>query len=101
MITGESIRTKRKALGMSAEQLADLLHVSKNNLYKWEKGHVPSSPDDYRKLEDWLNGKIEQSPEKSHRKPLEAIPASDLSVAAISDLTASNKMMAAAMLKDA
>jgi transcriptional regulator with XRE-family HTH domain len=62
MINGKEIREKRKALGWSAQQLADILKVSKDNVYKWEKGHVPQNPEDYAKVETWLNGKLENVP---------------------------------------
>lgn len=56
MIKGPDIKEKRKALGLTVSQLADNIGVSKANLYKWEKGHIPSNPEDYRKLEQWMNG---------------------------------------------
>lgn len=62
MFKGDHIRTKRESLGLSAGELATMLDISKANLYKWEKGHVPSNPKDYMKVEKWLSGKIESVP---------------------------------------
>lgn len=60
--TGPQIRTKREQLGLTAGQLASMLDISKANLYKWEKGHLPSNPKDYIKVESWLKGKVESVP---------------------------------------
>lgn len=62
MFTGQDIRDKRKKLGLSAEELAEILGVSKDNIYKWEKGHKPGSGDNYLKVENWLSGKTENVP---------------------------------------
>lgn len=67
MIKGPDIRDKRKSLGLTVIQLADLLGVDKANLYKWEKGHLPSNPVDYNKLEKWLN-EIESVPRITNQK---------------------------------
>lgn len=32
------------------------------NIYKWEKGTKPSDPNEYRRLIDWLEGKLEAIP---------------------------------------
>lgn len=63
MFTGEDIRKKREKLDLSVKELADLLSVKVDNLYKWEKGTKPSDPEDFIKIESWLKG-----------KPLESIP---------------------------
>lgn len=65
MFTGEQIRQKRKQQGMSAEDLANYLNVKKENLYKWERGHKPNNAEDYIKLENWLDGKLENVPQKT------------------------------------
>jgi len=41
-------------LHLSAEALAELLGVKKENIYKWERGTRPSDPDIYLKIETWL-----------------------------------------------
>lgn len=64
MALGDDIKRKRKAAGLSAEALADLIGVSKDNLYKWEKGTKPSDPEDYLKITAWLSGKVEFIPKK-------------------------------------
>lgn len=65
--SGTQIRNKRESLGLSAGDLATMLDISKANLYKWEKGHVPSNPKDYMKVEKWLSGKIESVPNATTR----------------------------------
>lgn len=65
MFKGEDIKRKRKASRMSAEALATLLKVSKENIYKWEKGTRPNNAEDYLKVENWLNGKLENVPQKT------------------------------------
>lgn len=62
MFTGEEIRQKRNQSGLSAQDLANLLKVSKDNIYKWEKGHRPKNAEDYMKVENWLAGKLENVP---------------------------------------
>lgn len=63
MVTGAGIRQKRKTLSLSAENLAHLLGVKVENLYKWEKGTRISDPIAYNKIDQWLkNGKLESVP---------------------------------------
>lgn len=52
---GELIKDKRKAERLSAEDLALKLGLKKENIYKWEKGSKPSDPEDYTKINAWLN----------------------------------------------
>ena len=61
MFTGDDIIRKRKADGLTAIELADLLQVSVANLYKWQKGARPTDTEDYIKIENWLNEKIENN----------------------------------------
>jgi transcriptional regulator with XRE-family HTH domain len=65
MFTGEQIRIKRKQLGLSAQELADVLQVKKDNVYKWEKGTRPTDPQEYQRLENWLSGKMENVPHET------------------------------------
>lgn len=62
MFKGDEITKKRKAEGMNAKQLAEYLNVSVDNLYKWEKGHAPSKPEDYLKIIAWMGEKVENVP---------------------------------------
>jgi transcriptional regulator with XRE-family HTH domain len=72
VLDGKEIRKKRDLLGLSARELADLLNVDKANLYKWEKGHMPSDPTDYIKIENWLkNGHAESVPKSTISGSLE------------------------------
>lgn len=65
MFKGEDIKKKRKSLGMSAEKLAAVLQVSKESIYKWEKGTRPNNAEDYMKVESWLSGKLENVPQNT------------------------------------
>jgi transcriptional regulator with XRE-family HTH domain len=61
---GEEIKAKRKNDGLSAEALANLIGVSMDNIYKWEKGTRISNPEDYEKIKAWLSGNLETIPKK-------------------------------------
>lgn len=69
MIDFRLIKKKRKEQKLSVIQLADKLGVSKDALYKWEKGTTPSNPVDYLKLEGWLGVKLEIPPPEKPPKP--------------------------------
>lgn len=74
MIKGEEIRKRRRSLNLSVKELASLLNVSENNLYKWEKGTRPTDPEDFIKLERWLKGeKVETVPENIASEPLPSL----------------------------
>ena len=60
MITGEQIKAKRKELGISAPQLGKRLGIDPENIYKWEKGTKPSDPDDYKKIENFVNSDVKK-----------------------------------------
>jgi predicted transcriptional regulator len=68
VLNGAEIRKKRELFGLTAGQLADLLQVKRANLYKWEKGHKPTDPEDYLKLERWLNGELENVLKKNGKE---------------------------------
>lgn len=72
MFTGDQLKQKRKSAGLSAEALAKLLSVKKDNIYKWEKGTRPTDPEDFLKVSNWVAGKIEIVPHGTERKPTEA-----------------------------
>jgi predicted transcriptional regulator len=91
MISGKQIREKRKAEKLSAQGLAEKLKVSKDNLYKWEKGHQPQNAEDYIKVESWLNDKLENVP---HEMEIKSEPEVDYSN--IKELTLSNRALAEA-----
>jgi len=46
MTTGERIKARRKALGISAEQVADALNLSPATIYRYEKGDIEKVPGD-------------------------------------------------------
>lgn len=46
MTTGDRIKSRRKELGMSAEQLADKIGVSPATIYRYEKGDIEKVPSD-------------------------------------------------------
>lgn len=62
MFTGDQLKRKRKQQKLSAQQLADLLSVGKENVYKWEKGTKITDPEQYRRVDNWVNGKLENVP---------------------------------------
>lgn len=62
MVKGELIREKRKLLGLSAEELAVILRVTEGKIYKWEKGHKPSDPQEYLRLMEWMGKELENVP---------------------------------------
>lgn len=52
---GARIKEKRDSQDLSAEKLALKLGVTKENIYKWERGSKPSDPDQLAALMKWLN----------------------------------------------
>lgn len=70
MLLGDQIKSRRKAEKLSAEALAEKLRVSKDNIYKWEKGTKPSDPEDYVKIKAWLDSKLEEIPNIPIEKPV-------------------------------
>jgi transcriptional regulator with XRE-family HTH domain len=39
-MTGKQLRERRKAMGLTQEQLADILGVSPNTIARWERGEM-------------------------------------------------------------
>ncbi|HEU4903200.1 MAG TPA: helix-turn-helix transcriptional regulator [Flavisolibacter sp.] len=76
MNLSDAIKRKRKEESLSAKDLASKIQVRVDNLYKWEKGTKPTDPEDYLKVMNWLNGKVESIP-KIEEKVL--LPAQDSS----------------------
>lgn len=58
--TLENIDKKMSELRIKIPVLAKLLSVSKENLYKWEKGHRPANYEDNIKLENFTKGLFDQ-----------------------------------------
>lgn len=57
---GLRITEARKARKISAAEIAQLIQteefpLDENNIYKWEKGSIPSHPVIYQNLLNWLN----------------------------------------------
>ena len=85
-IMGQRIHDKREEAGLTVEELADRIGVSRQTVYKWEKGSVKNIDRDYigkmakifRCEPDWLMH-MENAPEVSviysvpGREPIEAI----------------------------
>lgn len=59
MYNGKPIKDKRKELGLSAKELAEIIGVKEGNIYKWEKGTKPHDPENFLKIQNWLSGKTE------------------------------------------
>lgn len=64
-LTGKQIREKRKRLKLSVEALSERLEISKDNLYKWEKGTRITDVDAYLKLERWHSSELENVPRET------------------------------------
>jgi transcriptional regulator with XRE-family HTH domain len=76
MFTGRDIREKRKREGLTVEALAERLSVSKENLYKWEKGTKITDPQSFLKLQEWLENvprSTFEEPARSYRQKLKEI----------------------------
>ena len=50
MTTGERIKSRRNEIGMTADELADKIGVSRSTVFRYEKGEVENIP--YQKLMD-------------------------------------------------
>lgn len=46
MTTGQRMKARRKAIGLSAEKLADILGVSPATIYRYENGDIDKVPGD-------------------------------------------------------
>ena len=46
MTTGQRMKIRRKAIGLSAEKLADILGVSPATIYRYENGDIDKVPGD-------------------------------------------------------
>jgi len=53
---GEKIKEFRKSKSLTIKAFAKIYGLEVANLYKWEKGTKPSDQEDYKKLEQILNG---------------------------------------------
>lgn len=51
---GLRLRTLRTSEGLSVPKFAAKYNINKENLYKWEKGTIPSDPKEYKYLESIL-----------------------------------------------
>lgn len=71
----KQIRVKRKSLRLSVEALALKLGVSKDNLFKWEKGTAISDPVSYNKIDAWL--KVETIPKEAGKESNKKPPAGE------------------------
>lgn len=47
MTTGQRMRARRKELGLSAEKVAELLHLSPATIYRYENGDIEKVPGDF------------------------------------------------------
>lgn len=70
MTLGEKIKAKRKQDRLSAPDLGAKLGLNYNNIYKWEKGSTPSNPEEYAKIDRWLNN-LENVPHETTINDLE------------------------------
>jgi transcriptional regulator with XRE-family HTH domain len=55
MTLGKRIREKRKAKGMSGQQLGDVFGISRSSVSDWERGATRPDPDKLVRLAETLN----------------------------------------------
>ena len=60
---GTLLKEYRKTKGLSAAKFARMYNFSQESVYKWEKGTVPSNPEEYQRLESILESGILKEPE--------------------------------------
>ena len=65
-VIGESIKTRRKELGITQPHLAELANVSTNTLYKLERGQGNPSIEVLSKLADVLGMVLTLEVKKNH-----------------------------------
>jgi transcriptional regulator with XRE-family HTH domain len=68
MQIGERLKTLRKQKNIKMPAIAAATGISKENLYKWEKGTKPSDFTLYNKLAEFLD-KIENTPDYVYEEP--------------------------------
>lgn len=56
----ERLISKRTKLNLSATQVAELINVPRDSIYKWEKGTRPVGDKTNKKLESFINGLFDQ-----------------------------------------
>jgi SOS-response transcriptional repressor LexA len=59
MTLGKRIREKRKAKGLSGQQLGDVFGISRSSVSDWERGATRPDPDKLVRLADALNTTVE------------------------------------------
>ena len=60
MTLGERIREERKRIGLSQEQLAEHIGVSRQTVYKWENEQAMPDLKNLQKLAEAFHQKVEQ-----------------------------------------
>ncbi|OQP55880.1 hypothetical protein A4H97_20020 [Niastella yeongjuensis] len=68
MQIGERLKEVRKRKNIKMPAIAAATGISKENLYKWEKGTKPSDFSQYNKLADFLD-KVESTPDFVYEEP--------------------------------
>ena len=58
MKIGDQIREARNRLGMSQDDLAERIHVSRGKISHWETGLRPPKAEEIRELEEFLQCKF-------------------------------------------
>lgn len=94
MELSQKIKQKRKTERLSAEALAEKLGFKKANIYKWEKGSKPSDPEEFQKLMEWLDGKLENVPRDTQHKVLRDPDVEYIQEASISPDILTGKLLA-------
>lgn len=94
----QQIKETRESRGLSSTQLAEILKVPVDRLYKWEHGKATPKYKDRQKILHWINGTTENvsGDQQTANKNAET-----LSDSRIGDILACNKSLADASLEQA
>lgn len=93
----QQIKKTREARGLSSTQLAEILKVPVDRLYKWEHGKATPKYKDRQNILNWINGKAENTSPETEQIPepeenMQPFATKEL-LKAITTLTESNKSL--------
>lgn len=99
----QQIKETREKRGLTSTQLADLLKVPVDRLYKWEHGKASPKYDDRKKIHEWINGKPENvsSGTSEDQNDIEKMHVSAVNNSSLQSLIISNVALAKAALVQA
>jgi transcriptional regulator with XRE-family HTH domain len=59
---GENLRKTRESRNISVPELAQIIDIPKDRIYKWEQGKAAPQYEDRQKIEAWINGTWKEIP---------------------------------------